>query len=174
VKLKFCIFGLFAALGTLVGMPEIELDEVGFRAGVDDETGENFHSYELVAYLETPWEWDLGDSVELDLEMEASAGLLEGNSKTAGLLHLGFAAFLEVDDLPLRLVLSTGPTYLSEDEYEDFNLGGHLQFTSAVGFDCELVDDWTAGYRYQHISNAGLDDLNPGLNMHLLAIAHDF
>ncbi len=172
--MKFCILGLFAAFGTLVGMPEITLDEIGFRAGVDDESDEDFHSYEVVAYLETPWEWDLSDSVELDLEMEASVGVLDGNGETAGLLHLGFAAFVEIDDFPLRLVLSTGPTFLTEEEYDDFDLGGHLQFTSAAGFDWEVVDDWTVGYRYQHISNAGLDDSNPGLNMHVLAVAHDF
>jgi hypothetical protein len=30
------------------------------------------------------------------------------------------------------------------------------------------------GYRYQHLSNAGLGDSNPGINFHLVRLAYHF
>jgi hypothetical protein len=41
-------------------------------------------------------------------------------------------------------------------------------------YEREWGDDWTLGYRFQHISNAGLKKENPGLNFHALAIARGF
>lgn len=90
------------------------------------------------------------------------------------MLHLGFAAILEFDDFPVELVISSGPTFLTEDKIRTSDLGSKFQFTSAVGLDWEVVDDWNLGYRYLHISNAGLGDPNPGLNLHAVSLLYSF
>ena len=172
IKQLFCVFPLLA--GSLTAAPDFSIDEAGLRVGLDAENGESFTSVEAIVYFDSPWEWEVGERLEIELETEASLGILDGNGTTAGLVHFGFAAFFELDDFPLRFVLSTGPTLLSEDEFDDFDIGGHFQFTSAAGLDWEVMDEWSLGYRYQHISNAGLEGTNPGLNLHVLALSYDF
>ena len=58
--------------------------------------------------------------------------------------------------------------------------GSDLNFTSHVGagFDVRLWDEWylNMAYRYRHISNAGLDEDNGGINHHqgLMGLSYHF
>jgi len=45
---------------------------------------------------------------------------------------------------------------------------------TALGFDFKPSGQWTLGYRYLHISNAHLHDVNPGMDLHALHIMHQF
>lgn len=163
----FCIFSLDA-------LAQIEIEAYGLRLGYGTEGGNDMLSAEAMFYFDYEREWEISDSVELELKPEASIGFIQGHSTTAGTVHLGFAGFIEPGDFPFDIVFSSGPTLLTEDTFGTFEIGGHLHFTSAVGIDCEFGNDWTVGYRFQHISNAGLRDENPGLNLHVLAIAREF
>ena len=44
----------------------------------------------------------------------------------------------------------------------DLELGHGLQFRTALSFGCRLRPAWRAGLTFTHISNAGLEDSNPG------------
>ncbi len=153
---------------------EPKLDTYGLRIGYGSENGSDMVSAEAMVYFDHEWSWDLSDLVELEIQPEASLGFINGHGETAGTVHLGLAAFIELDDFPLEIVLSTGPTLITDDTFDTFDLGGNLQFTSAAGIDWELNDDWTLGYRFQHISNASIRSTNPGLNLHVLAVAREF
>lgn len=173
--MKYSILVLSLCLGSLHSVgAEIAIDQLGLRVGIGSENGGSFTEAEALAYLDYKVEWALSEGMQLEVEPEISLGAIDGLGDTAGLVHFGFAAFLEIDDFPLTFVGSSGPTFLTDDEFGNFDLGSHLQFTSAFGFDIETINNWTLGYRYQHISNGGLDDTNPGLNLHVLAIARDF
>lgn len=165
---------LVSLFGCLPLSADFSFDSAGARIAFDNEGSINVRSYEVIAMVETPWEWDLSDDIELEIALEGSLGAIDGESKTAAMLHLGFAAIVEFDDFPVELVVSSGPTFLTEDKFRTFDLGSKFQFTSAVGLDWELVDDWKLGYRYLHISNAGLGDPNPGLNMHAVSLLYSF
>lgn len=167
-----CVFA--PGLSALPALPDLEPESFGWRAGLGTENGDDIFGAEAMAYFDDILEWEPTDAIELELATEASFGLLSGHGDEAALIHFGFAGFLEFGESPLSLIVSTGPTLLSGHRFETFDLGGPIQFTSAIGLDLEWVDDWTMGYRYQHISNAGLYRKNPGLNMHVLALAHDF
>ena len=65
-----------------------------------------------------------------------------------------------------------GLAYTSLDNY---GLGSHVQFSDNVGvgiaFGKEFGTRWTIGYRFRHLSHAGLwGDRNEGLNAHFLAV----
>jgi hypothetical protein len=168
------VLSCFAAAALPAADSAFVFDGVGVRAGFGSERDEDFTSYELLALVDTPWEWALTDRAELEVELEGVLGVLSTDGGTAGLLHLGVAASVEFEDFPLSLVAGTGPTLLTEHEFGDFDLGGDFHFTSSIGLDLEIFPDWTIGYRYQHISNAGLDDTNPGLNLHAVSAVYDF
>lgn len=151
-----------------------EWSDIGLRIGTDAENRVSVQSYELISTLETPWSWSPSESFEIDLGLELGLGALDGEGETGLLAHIGPSLEIEFGDFPLELIISSGPALLSEHVFENLDLGGSFQFMSAVGFDLEVAEDWTIGYRYLHISNAGLHDENPGMNLHALTLLYEF
>lgn len=153
---------------------EFEWSDIGLRVGFDDENRVNVKSYELIASLDSPWSWTVSDNFEIDLGFEFGLGAIDGEGETGLLAHVGPSIEIEFSDFPIEFVLSSGPALLSEHEFDNLDLGGTFQFLSAVGFDYEITDAWTIGYRWLHISNAGLHEENPGMNLHALNASYEF
>lgn len=65
---------------------------------------------------------------------------------------------------------------LSEDRLGDRDFGTQFAFGSHMGTGVRFgpAGRFDLGYRYQHVSNAGLADPNPGINFHLLRLAYHF
>lgn len=151
-----------------------EWSDLGLRIGIDAENSVDVKSYELITHLDSPWSWTVADDWEIDLNFEFGLGALDGEGETGLLTHAGPSIEIGFKDMPLELVLSTGPAFLSEHEFGDLDLGGSIHLMSAVGLDLKLSQVWTFGYRYLHISNAGLHDKNPGMNLHALNLRYKF
>ena len=68
------------------------------------------------------------------------------------------------------------PTFISQSRFEGKNLGGEVFFTSHLGLGVYLGRQGKSSLvlRYQHISNAGLNDRNPGVDMLGLAFSYNF
>lgn len=148
--------------------------DAGLRMGFDAESQIDLVSYELFGTLDMDWSWNLSDSIRLDLDIETAAGGLSGEGETGIYGRIAPVAEVQFGDFPVTLVLSSGPSLYSEDEYDDYDLGGHFQFTSSLGLNWDFDDAWAIGYRFQHTSNADLDEPNPGLDMHTISIAYTF
>lgn len=153
---------------------EFDWSEIGLRVGIDAENRVNVKSYELITTLNSPWSWTLNDQFAIDLGFEFGLGALVGEAETGFLAHAGPAIEVAWGERPITLVLSSGPVLLSEHEFDSLDLGGTFQFMSAVGFDFEVAEHWTLGYRYLHISNAHLHEINPGMNLHAVTLLHQF
>lgn len=154
--------------------PESPFNTVGFRVGFDDDENVSLTSYELYETSDPQWSWDLGEKMSTGIGYEASIGALAGEGEVSAFAHFGFTLELAHDSLPITLIGSTGPSLYSEDNFGDYNIGGHIQFSSSIGLNWQICDGWALDYRFQHTSNAGLKDDNPGLNMHVLGISHNF
>jgi len=165
---------LLGSTSSLSLADSFEWSDVGFRGGIDAESDLDIQSYELFTTIESPWEWDVNDLIELRLDFELSGGVLDGEGETSVFTHAAPRLEIEIDNLPFEIIASSGPAYLSEHEFKHRDLGGSFQFMSAIGFDFEVVDDWTFGYRFRHISNAGIYEKNPGLDLHLITLAYGF
>jgi hypothetical protein len=63
---------------------------------------------------------------------------------------------------------------LSQSDFGAKDFGVPFQFTSHVGLNWDVTSHWRLGYRFQHMSNAGLDAHNPGLNMHMFGLSYLF
>jgi hypothetical protein len=169
---------LAATLACLLGLApslyaDFEIEGLGFQYGIDAEDGAQLNSYEVMAWMKTPWEWSIHDAIELEFYLEGTAGIIDGVGETSGLVHLGLLAEIEIDDFPVSFLVGTGPTLLTEDEFDDYDMGSQLQFTSSIGFRVE-IESFQLAYRYQHISNASIDETNPGLNMHVFSAIYEF
>lgn len=147
---------------------------IGIRMGVDAEENISLSSYEVYGTVELGWFWDLSENLRLDLDIETALGALTGENETAVYGRIAPLARLYYADLPVHLVFSSGPSFYSQDNYDDYDIGGNFHFTSSLGFNWDINEEWAIGYRFQHTSNADLDNPNPGLDMHTLNVAYTF
>jgi len=68
------------------------------------------------------------------------------------------------------------PTFLSDATVDDRSLGGHLHFTSSLSIGRRFGpnEQFSIALRAQHVSNGGLDDKNPGIDVAGLRFAWEF
>ena len=172
--ITICLLPLAALSADDKSADDFRWSGLELRVGIDAENRVDVQSYELIATLSSPWSWTIRDQYQIDLGFEFGLGVLDGEGETGLFGHAGPSLEIALSDFPLELVVSSGPVLLSEDEFSKLDLGGTFQFISAVGFDYEVKTNWMIGYRYLHISNAGLHDKNPGMNLHAATLSHAF
>lgn len=63
------------------------------------------------------------------------------------------------------------PVDLPVDTQFNFTVGGQLGFER---FDASRTRSWRFGYKFQHISNGGRGNINPGLNLNELFVGYSF
>lgn len=68
------------------------------------------------------------------------------------------------------------PTYVSRSDFAGKDLGGSFHFTSSLGLGAYLDQERKTSLmlRYQHTSNAGLTNNNPGVDMLALRFSYHF
>lgn len=77
--------------------------------------------------------------------------------------------------IPLTPYLETGIglAYISNSTMENIDKSTNFQFTEILGLGVELAD-WRLGYRYRHISNAGISLPNNATDIHSLHLSYQF
>jgi hypothetical protein len=171
---KWLMISLFAGV---VGSHGAELHGVstGVRAGTSlNRRSESFRQVEATLDFDLPWRWQLGPDFKLQSRLDLSAGWLHGEGKDAAVGTAGPSAILSWRDFPVSLDLGSSPTLISRHRFERRDYGSHFQFTSHAGLNWDVARHFRVGYRYQHMSNAGLGHPNPGVNLHMLAVGYRF
>jgi lipid A 3-O-deacylase len=152
-----------------------EIESAGARFGsslasrIDD-----FYQAEAFSNWNLPWGWDLGRKWFLQSRLDVSVGWLGESGHDAALGTLGPTVLLSREHFPLSIEGGSSPTLLSRHNFGAADLGSDFQFTSHAGLNADLSAHWRLGYRFQHMSNAGLATFNPGLNLHLFAVSYLF
>ena len=153
----------------------LSLESVGVRGGFSAESGSHgFHQAEVFGNWNLPWGWDLGREFHLQSRLDLSAGWLNAHDQDAAIGTLGPSLVVSRAQWPVSLAGGLSPTFLSTHEFGEDNLGTRVQFTSHIGLNSDFARHWRVGYRFQHMSNAGLSTPNPGLNMHMFALSYLF
>ena len=167
----------------IYGAPELStaaetfhLRSIGARAGLSATATENyFHQYEAYAVCGLPWEWRTQSGWGVAPQLDLTAGLLRGEGRSAFIGSAGPGFNFGKKGFPLELDLGVSAAALSRDRFGNKDYNGTLQFISHAGLDFRLGSRLGLGYRFQHMSNAGLNgSANPGLNMHLLGLSWYF
>lgn len=157
------------------GAAEFRLESAGVRYGISDGTqGDHFQQTEAFVAWELPWRLKADSGWYLSTRLDVSAGALTLNSDTAFIATLGPAFLIGKEKFPVALDLGSSPTYLTRDEFGTANFGVPFQFTSHAGIFADLGARVRLGYRFQHMSNAGLSSHNPGLNLHMVTLGYRF
>lgn len=150
--------------------------EVGLRGGFDagwSSLDENYKAGELYFLRGLPWGARLIKNTTLSTRFDLGAIYLEGGDDEGAMLAAGVDLVLGFWDDRLELEAGFRPTWMFEHEYGDDDCGGGLQFSSHAGVTL-IWQPLTASYRIQHVSNAGIYDKNPGLNLHMFGLGYRF
>jgi lipid A 3-O-deacylase len=168
------VFLLFVFSASPGNASENKWNTAGVRAGISDQNSEKFFSkYEAFAAFSLPWTWRsekgwiFGTFVEINIGMVTS----EGNAFEGS---IGPGLYLMTPGEGFAIVAGIYPTYLGQSKFGTEDFGETFQFTSEIGFNFNFCRFWTAGYRFQHMSNAGIASENPGLNTHMLEFGYRF
>lgn len=170
-----CAFAVIASTSSLLATDdECIFQEIGLRVGLDDGQDISLRSYEVYATMDSPWNLEPTDSIKIDLDFETAFGALTGEGETAAYFRIGPVVEISFGDFPVMIVASSTPSLYSEDTFDKYDIGGHVQFNHSIGLAWDITETININYRYQHTSNAGLDEPNPGLDMHTLGIDFTF
>lgn len=150
---------------------EVTWESLGTRAGFSI-TRRAFVQSELFTRWNLPWQWRTGTNWNTSIKLDLSAGCLSGRQENGFVGTLGPCVVLQLGKSPLYLDAGVSPTLLSRAGYDNRDFAIPFQFTSHVGLDWKIKPHWKMGYRYQHMSNAGLGMPNPGLNINMLSVSY--
>lgn len=145
-------------------------DSFALRYGVGASPGTAaFDLVEAAAGVPLPYARDLGERWTIDARFEFALGHLSERGTESMLVRFGPLARLEREGLPVAIEFGISPTLLERHRFPARNLGVAFQFTSHAGI-TSTGDRVRLGYRFQHTSNARIDEINPGLNMHVFSL----
>ena len=169
-------FGLFSLFLVLFACPTQAQDYVvGVRGGSSFESDAgNFQQVDVFAGRYLPWLWGSTNGVNFKPQVQASAGWLHNNGDSGFVGTLGPDVELRIRKFPITLEGGASLSALSQSDFPERNLGGWFEFTDHIGFNWHINNQFTVGWRFQHMSNAGIYKCNPGLNLQMLSFSYSF
>lgn len=150
--------------------------EIGVRGGVDEgghNLKESYVAAEVYLLKQLPWHTNLTDHISLSSRFDMGITFLEASDEEGCMLAAGADLVFGLWDGNTEVEIGFRPTWMPDQEYGEDDYGGGLQFTSHLG----LTINWqpvVINYRFQHTSNGGIYDSNPGLNLHMVGVGYRF
>ncbi len=108
--------------------------------------------------------------------MDFAIGAIAQSEDTSAFISYGPVWRKNAHSRPLYTEFGFSPTLLDGTVFGDQDMGGHIHFTSSlsVGMKLGRLQRSELAFRIQHISNGGLADTNPGMDMVGLNIRINF
>ncbi|MEJ2183077.1 MAG: acyloxyacyl hydrolase [Nitrospirota bacterium] len=141
----------------------------GLPANITDNAS-HFSQYELFGAVRLPWSFDLPWRMRLDPALTLDVAALTDQRKVEYLPSAGFGFFVFKEGWPLALEAGYRVAYLTDEKFEEKDFGGPVQFLGHIGFDVFLFGRAGIGYRFEHMSNASIYEINPSLNLHMVGL----
>jgi lipid A 3-O-deacylase len=177
---KWALMCLLAAAGASRAQ-ELRFESAGARFGFPaNASSRGFLEADAFVNWKLPWAWELGREWRLETRLDLSAGWLGSSKRDGGLGEVGPMLTLGHGRFPLGAEAGVEPTVLTRTKFgtgnearsKDFGLP--FQFTSHIGLYYDVAKRVRLGYRFQHMSNAGLGSPNPGLTLHVFYASYLF
>lgn len=140
----------------------------GFSAG---GRGNTIYQFEGDAVCRLPWLLVDGPQWRVATQAEGGMGLLTAAGDYALITSAGPSLAFARAGIPLELVLGVSAAFLTRDSFGNKDFNGVAQFLSHAALNYRLSRSFGISYRFQHMSNAGLNGRrNPGANLHLFGM----
>lgn len=175
IHIPRCLWVVVLLASTFARGDGLRLESAGARYGIPGSaSATDFREAVVYSNWKLPWQWDLGHDWHLQSRLDFSLGWLGDSHADAAIGTLGPSLLLNRRDFPVSVEAGISPTFLSHDNFGDKNFGVPVQFTSHVGLNWNFTSHLRLSYRFQHMSNAGLSNGNPGLNLHMVGLSYLF
>ncbi|MFZ6032668.1 MULTISPECIES: acyloxyacyl hydrolase [unclassified Melioribacter] len=147
--------------------------EYGIRTGINNTHKKDLDLSVFEIFLHTaPPVYSLMDNIfaPLNISFEIAFGMIR--EKTNSSLMFSMGPTLNLINYKNIFSVSTGlkPSLTTNHIFNNFDLGGTLNFKSHIAVNVSPNKKIILGYRLEHISNAGLYQKNPGLNIHYVEV----
>ena len=67
-----------------------------------------------------------------------------------------------------------GPSWIDDKKLSTRRFGSNFQFSDHIGISYLVTNHVSVGYRFTHISNAGMKKPNPGIDMQQITLSYTF
>ena len=149
---------------------------LGARTGimVSGSMETSFNLYEAIGSFKLPWSYTWDSGWLLTTELDITAGNLRAAQDNGFIASAGPGIAITIPQGWMSFVLGFKFVYLNDYQFGGEDLGGNVSFRQELGVEFKIYSGLHAGYRIQHMSNAGIYDNNPGLDMHILELRYRF
>lgn len=177
---------LLLAVCFLVAMPSARaVDGVSLELGTSDSSNASVDMGRVGIQWNWAKRWSLGSEWHIGGYWDLSVGYWSNNSRdrtNSGVFDLGFTPVFRLQQtnpgaLAPYLEAAIGFHLLSETSVStERRFGSAFQFGDHVGLGLRFGPRraFDLGYRYQHLSNAGIKQPNQGINFHQLRFQYHF
>ena len=165
--------------GLLMALPgraaEITLESTGVR-GSTSNPGNRARFYHVEGYVNwnLPWRWKWGENWSVQSRLDLTGGWMNGRGDDAVFGTIGPSFELSRTNCPVGLDVGCSPTILGREEFGNTDYGTVFQFTTHAGLTWKPGSRWSLGCRFEHMSNADLGSVNPGLNLYSIGVGWRF
>ena len=146
------------------------IQSMGYR--ITSADGNNFDGltrHALFLDFGLPWTWSGKSGFSASSLLTVEAGRLIKDSENRNFLAFGPPIRLTNDQWkrPVFVDFGLSPTIIDGTRYGDRQLGTSFNVTSHIAFGLRFGQnkDHAVKLRYEHISNGGFGEVNPGVNM---------
>ena len=161
---------------------EIALEAIGFRGGLNSDTigippteKEDFVEYDVFAAVKLPGHWKYDSGWEVGFRLTSSMGLLRGGGDKGFISTISPGIVFRKPEWRLTIDGGPGVAFLSQEKYGTQDIGGPFQIVGHGGLTIDLTDKIAIGWRFHHISDAGLyGGKNRGVDLHLYELSYTF
>ncbi|MCC7080123.1 MAG: acyloxyacyl hydrolase [Burkholderiales bacterium] len=176
---------LLLAWLVLVAPQARALDGMSVELGTSDSSNASVDMARVGVQWNWPWRWALGDNWQIGGYWDLSLGYWDNDSRnrtTSSIVDVGFTPVFRLQQktpgaLAPYLEAAVGFHYLSKSSVADERrFGSRFQFGDHIGLGLRFGPRhaYDVGYRYQHLSNAGIKQPNQGINFHQLRLQYHF
>ncbi len=155
----------------LFALPLIgQLRDIGYRVSTSDSNDlDGLTRQALFLDFNLPWTWSGRNGLSASSSLSLELGRFSRSSEDRNFISIGPSIRLTNDNWrkPFFVDLGLSPTVIDGSRYGDKEFGTSFNFTShvALGMRFGKQKNHSVRLRYEHISNGGLDEVNPGINM---------
>ncbi|MFH2134720.1 MAG: acyloxyacyl hydrolase [Pseudomonadota bacterium] len=161
---------------------DLELQSVGIRLQVGEKSHvigalqpESFRESDVEAVFGLPWEHQFQSGWEARARLVTHAGVLRGQSDSALVAVAIPTLTLGTQNGSFLIDTGLGLAYLSRHRFDLQDFGGPLQFALTLGIEVPLFQNYAAGYRFMHYSDAGFYAPGTiGADMHMVELLYRF
>ncbi len=136
---------------------------------------EEFSAYDLAATFRLPWAWYSRSGWGGGIRVISGIGVLNGVGDNALVVSLIPLLTFGSKDGGFTLDMGAGGALLSRHRFGAQDFGGYFQFALTAGLSIPLFQNFGAGYRFLHYSDAAIyGQGKTGADLHMLELIYRF